>query len=224
MLLKRVKVWDGAVRGTHWVMALSVIVLAVTGSLLGSGLVGDDVLFDVLRDDLHLPCAHLLAVALVVRVFLLFTSTGPAGWRDCVPRGAQWQAVTGMLRFYLTWTRSPLPAYYTHNPAWGPLYLALFAVLCAQLASGLIIEFSAVRRVLHVTPGDALAFHQVGHSIISTFLIVHLVAVFLHDWKGTGSEISAMVSGHKVFVVDADEVRGRSTASRIAEVRIDGPD
>jgi hypothetical protein len=30
----------------------------------------------------------------------------------------------------------------------------------------------------------------------------HLAAVLFHDWRGTAGEISAMVNGHKVFVVE----------------------
>lgn len=45
------------------------------------------------------------------------------------------------------------------------------------------------------------AWHGLGYGIISTFMVLHILTVFLHDWKGTGSEVSAMISGYKIFVI-----------------------
>lgn len=189
-LVRRVLVWSGLVRALHWAMALCV--LALIGSAwamqrapaeLGAG-----------ASRLHRDVGYLLLAALAARAYLLLFGHRAEAWRDFVPWPPQHRAAVQMLRFYLSLGRAPLPAYYAHNPLWGPIYLAFLGLLVFQGATGLL--------------GPA-GWHAAAWPIVVGFTVLHVLAAFVHDWKGSGADVSAMINGHRVFVARrADEAPG----------------
>jgi Ni/Fe-hydrogenase 1 B-type cytochrome subunit len=194
----REKVWEGSIRLTHWLMALTVASLLVTGAFLQRGLQGDDQPLV----DAHITAGYLLLLLLLFRLGKLLLGKGSSHWRDFLSPVAQ---IRKQLLFYLTATRAPMPVYYAHNPLWGPIYLLLYAVILIQAGVGAL---------MHVTyyGGDYVSFlawayeaplpelHLTGFGIIAVFTVLHILTACLHDWKGQGSEVSAMISGYKIFV------------------------
>ena len=43
--------------------------------------------------------------------------------------------------------------------------------------------------------------HNQGNLLIGGFTLLHILAVFSHDLEGTGSDVSAMINGHKTFPI-----------------------
>lgn len=184
--VRRVLVWGGLVRGLHWALAASVLVLLATGWLM-TGSAPD---LEGAAAEVHRNTGYVLLALLASRAYLLLFGQGPEHWRDFIPGPAQRRAAREQLRFYLTGTRAPLPAYYAHSPVWGPLHLALYGLLTFQAATGLL---------------GLMGWHAGMLPVIGALAGLHVVAVFLHDWKGTGSDVSAMISGYRVFVVRRPE-------------------
>jgi Ni/Fe-hydrogenase 1 B-type cytochrome subunit len=180
--LRRVPVWSPLLRLLHWALALAVAGLIGSGWLLRHdlGALGQA------PAEVHRNLGYVALALLGVRAYLLFFGRGPEHWRDLVPDALGLRAAGQMLRFYLTLARAPLPAYYAHNPLWGPLHLAFYVLLAAQGLSALAGETH---------------WHVVGYRILSALVLAHVITAFVHDWKGTSAEISAMVSGHKIFLV-----------------------
>lgn len=175
-------VWSGRLRALHWALALAVSVLVATGWLMGEAsepLAGR-------AAEVHRNVGSLLLVALAARIYLLFAGRGPERWRDFVPWPPQHRAALAVLRFYLTLGRSPLPAYYARNPLWGPVELAFYVFLLVQGWSGL---------------AGAGGVHGAGLAIALGFALAHVLGAVLHDWKGTGADVSAMINGHRVFII-----------------------
>jgi Ni/Fe-hydrogenase 1 B-type cytochrome subunit len=201
--IKRVRVWSGAVRFSHWVIAATTTLLLLSGLVLGSGLYGDLAPFVTA----HVTAGYLLVLALGWRLYLLFFGEGTANWRDCIPDAAQRRAARAMVVFLLTWTRSPPPVHYGHNPLWGPVYLAMFAIISLQAAVGLLLHVTYYQQhFLSVIPWVYEAplpeWHRLGFVIIGAFAVLHVISVFLQDWKGSAGEVSAMINGSKTFIVD----------------------
>jgi Ni/Fe-hydrogenase 1 B-type cytochrome subunit len=201
--IRRVKVWSGAFRLAHGVIGLSVLCLLLTGWALNTNLAQEPE--RVLSA--HRTAGYVLAGALLLRLYLLFFGAGAEHWRDILPRGPQWQAGRAVMRFYLTAGRSPLPAYYAHNPLWGPVYLGLFLLLTGQVFTGVVLANPGVEFVLRpVLPWtqapSLLEFHLIGNAIVLAFTLLHLASVLLQDWKSSGCDISAMVHGIRLFVID----------------------
>lgn len=200
--LKRVQVWSGGLRLAHWAMAFAVLILLATGWLFARDLLGSR---RAALIGLHVGMGYVLMAALAFRLYRLGLGTGADRWRDFTAQiGAR--ATGAMLRFYLTGGRAPLPAYYAHNPLWAPLYLLLFAVLVLQVCTGTLLNLMYYQEGaltayawLYELPMNEI--HRWGYRLIGGFTLLHIAAVMLHDWRGRGAEISAMLSGDKVFSV-----------------------
>jgi Ni/Fe-hydrogenase 1 B-type cytochrome subunit len=202
--LKQVRIWSGWVRAAHWLLAGATLTALATGGLMAWGREAAPPLWIAARA-IHVPAGEVMLLALAVRLVLLVTGSGSAGWRDFLPRRGQWGAAWSALRFYLTATRSPLPAYYAHNPLWGPLYLVLFGLLALQGALGLWLELPAVRGLLALDYAAGLRWHQGLAYAVAGLAVAHILAAVVHDWRGRRWDVSAMINGDKVFEIRRPE-------------------
>ena len=192
-VIKRQLVWPASIRVTHGVIALSVFGLLITGTILQH--LPD---WYYVARDFHYIFAYSLTLALVSRLFILFSSrNNAASWREFVPGSRAKANIIAMLRFYLSFTRTPLPNWYAHNPLWLPLYLLLYLSLIVQSLTGYLLASSFQFTVL-----DINLIHHHLTLIIFWFTVIHIFTVILHDIKGTSSDISAMLNGYRIFVID----------------------
>ena len=186
--IRYVLVWSGWLRLSHWLIAAGILFQITSAWAIGHN--NADYAFWL---DWHLITGQIILVALALRVGLFFFS-GSSSWRAFIPEKLQLQAMLQMIKFYLSLTHFPLPNWYAHNPLWLPLYLFMFFVLAACSITGL----------LHDSPKIIFGFtivklHSALASMIIIFSIAHIASVFLHDLKGKGAFISAMVNGHRYF-------------------------
>jgi Ni/Fe-hydrogenase 1 B-type cytochrome subunit len=174
-------VWSGWTRGLHWAVAVCVVSLVATGWLATQL----PAAAATAAAEAHRNAGYVLLAALAARLYLLVFGSGTEHWRDFVPLSAQQRrSALAVARFYLTRTRTELPPYFGHNPLWGPIYLVLYALLALQGLTGLL---------------GPHPWHAAGLPVIVGLAAAHLVGVFLHDWKATSGEVSAMISGYKTF-------------------------
>lgn len=186
--IRYVLVWSGWLRLSHWIIAAGILFQITSAWAIGHD--NADYMFWL---EWHLITGQVILMALVLRVVLLFFP-GSSNWSALFPEKSQLQAMVQMMKFYLSFTRYPLPNWYAHNPLWLPLYLIFFFILTACLITGL----------LHDSPSFFLSFsitelHRALSSVIIIFSIFHIATVFLHDLKGKGAIISAMVNGYRYF-------------------------
>lgn len=192
--IRQVLIWSGWLRAAHWLIAVGVLFELFSAWTLAQGAADPG-----FWRDWHLIVGQLVALALLLRSALLFVP-GSSHWRVLLPKRGQWRAVMQMLKFYLTLTRAPLPAWYAHNPLWAPVYLLVLLLLTACLASGF----------LHVAPGPiaglrTAVLHAGLGEALAVFSLFHVIAAALHDWKGEGALISAMFSGKRYFRVNRQQ-------------------
>ncbi len=182
-------------RLAHALIGLSVIVLIATGWLmkLAPGIAES-------ASEYHDLASIGLTLGLLLRVRLFFTGKGPAHWKALLPGQADLHKVAMTLRFYATMGKSPLPKWYAHNPLWAPVYLFILLILVLQTLTGLLME------VWPVIGGFYLpSVHDFWALVILGFSCLHIITVVFHDAKGTASDVSAMINGHRIFMVeDAD--------------------
>ena len=189
--IQRIPVWSRSLRITHWVMAAAVVVLILTGWGMGS----DPLQASILLDDHYLAAAFLIP-AFLLRLYLLFFGAGTDHISDCEPDMNRLRSALAVLKYYFTLGRSPLPNWYAHNPLWGPIYLLLFLFLLIQILSGALQQSHPYLGMLNLHD-----VHIIGAYVITAFSMVHVLAVFLHDLGGSGSDISAMINGHRIFIL-----------------------
>lgn len=69
--IRRIPVWPGSLRIIHWLISLCLTVLLATGGLLPYAPTLADLLLD-----LHYPAGHILAGALLARLYFFVTDRG----------------------------------------------------------------------------------------------------------------------------------------------------
>jgi len=193
--IQRVLVWSSWLRLAHWLMAIAVLLLAASGWLIKMS----PSLANV-ASDYHYIIAALLIGSLVLRVGLLLFDKGTGNWQKLLPEAKERQSYKQILLFYLSFGKMPISIWYAHNPLWKPAYLLIFIVLFLQILTGMNRDAYPIMLGLYL-PG----VHDFVASIVVGFTVLHMMAVVLHDCKGTASDISAMINGHKIFVVQKHE-------------------
>lgn len=190
--IRRVLVWPARLRLLHALLALSVIVLLATGLLLDH----DAALYAAARD-YHFIAGYALLGGLAIRLPLLVAGKGPARLSALLPTSEQRRAAIATLRFYLSFGRAALPRWYAHNPLWGPLYLAMFALLLVAAITGLGYDEDWVLLGL-----SAVDTHAAVARLVLVLILGHVIAVILHDLRGTSADISGIVNGHRFFTIE----------------------
>ena len=84
----------------------------------------------------------------------------------------------------------PCPDWYAYNPLWQPLYALVIVLLVIVSGSGFLLGNSG---------SGMTQLHSITAMIILYFMLAHIAFAVLHDVKGSGAQISAMLNGFKFF-------------------------
>ncbi|MGF1546297.1 MAG: cytochrome b/b6 domain-containing protein [Thiotrichales bacterium] len=190
--LRRIAVWSGLLRLSHWAMTLLVVALLLTGLLtkVAPGLAAA-------ARDYHYMAGHVLLAVFFLRIYLLFFGRKTDLLQALVPGRLELRGAWAMLKFYLTLGKSPLPKWFAHNPLWMPIYLVFFLALLLQMITGLSYTSGAV-----FLPETTQDLHAAGARVVLGFAVIHTLAAFWHDWKGASADVSAMINGHRIFPIE----------------------
>ena len=191
--IKRLPVWSGWLRLSHWVMTCAVLVLMFSGWLLHRA---PELASWTL--DAHYYAGALLLTAFLIRIYLLFFGSGSDLLASCTLDRHKFKQALAVLGSYMTLCKVPLPKWYAHNPLWGPLYLLFFVLIAMQITSGLLL----MNHITLIGDTSVRGLHLFGFQLTLGFSLLHILAVFVHDLKGTGSDVSAMISGQRIFVLE----------------------
>lgn len=187
MNIKSVTLWSKYTRLLHWSLALAVLFLAFSAWLMGEIL--DDLGFWV---DWHQIVGQITAVLLIARIALLFTQGNSHYSRFKISKKDS-QVIKETLKFYLSLARTPLPSWFAFNPVWRILYVAFYIMLAVMVISGFINENTLWLGIYWPS------MHQFMATAIYIWLSAHVLAMFLHDWKGRVNRVSAMINGVAYF-------------------------
>jgi len=213
--LQQKYIWTGQLRFSHWIMAIAVVGLLVTGWLQQHV-----VQYFQIALDYHYILAYTLVLAVGLRLYLLVSSPASASsWRDFVPNRHSMKQAIAMLRFYVSFGRSPLPHWYAHSPLWGPVYLFIFLLLLIQILSGFLI--GAGHHTLYI---NLYTLHHGASTSIAVFTLLHIISVFLHDLKAGTSDISAMIHGYRVFKIEKPDITNAVHTVSLDKLKQNKPD
>ncbi|HAZ61841.1 MAG TPA: Ni/Fe-hydrogenase, b-type cytochrome subunit [Gammaproteobacteria bacterium] len=216
--VKAMYVYEAPVRVWHWVNALCIVVLAITGYFIGvplptmPGEASDNFLMGYIRFA-HFTAGYLLAVGLLGRIYWAIVGNHHARELFWVPifQKAYWQEMRGMLLWYAF--LAPAPGRFVgHNPLarfamfFGFLFLTVFMIVTgfALYAEGAQAGSWADQMFGWVIPlfGDSLSvhnWHRLGMWALVIFVIVHVYAAIREDIMGRQSVVSTMISGFRTF-------------------------
>lgn len=183
--IKRVAVFSSAQRIAHWLIAAGVAFLLISAWLVQHSDV--DVIAWV---DWHIMVGQALSLVIAYRVYLLFVP-GSGHWRLLWPTREQRHIVQQTIRFYASLGRLPCPDWYAYNPLWQPLYALVIVALVIVSGSGFLLGNSG---------SGMTQLHSTMATFILYFTLAHIAFTLLHDVKGSGAQISAMLNGYKYFM------------------------
>jgi Ni/Fe-hydrogenase 1 B-type cytochrome subunit len=219
--LTSVKVYEWPLRLWHWTNAASIIVLAVSGSFIGSppptlsGEASAHFLMGYIRFA-HFAAAYIFAIGFVFRIYWAFVGNHHAKQLFTLPllKPGFWDGVLTELRWYLFLEKRP-KKYVGHNPlaqvamfffiTLGSIFMIMtgFALYGegAGMGSWQSILFGWVIPLAGQSQ-DVHALHHLGMWYIIIFVIIHIYVAVREDIMSRQSIVSTMISGERTFKDD----------------------
>jgi Ni/Fe-hydrogenase 1 B-type cytochrome subunit len=219
---RRVYVWEFPVRFYHWVNALCVVVLCVTGYAIGrpvaltySSEAYQQYWFGTVRF-LHFASAFIFFFNFLVRIYWGFVGNSYARWQNFIPtRPAQWREMVDVMKVDVLQTRVKGLITIGHNALAGLIYFLSFLAFLFQSLTGFALYSSMShswfpRMFAWITPlmgGDFAVrqWHHVFMWVFILFVLVHVYLVFYHDYIEGRGTTSSMVGGWKFDSEKRDE-------------------
>ncbi len=221
---EKVYVYDGGVRIWHWVNALCIVALCITGYLIASpppsvpGEASNSFSFGYIRM-IHFAAGQILAVFFLGRIVWAFIGNHHARQLFMPPVWSSqwWKEVLFELRWY--GFIEPRPKKYVgHNPL---AQLAMFTLLVLPLIFMILTGFALYAEgqgtdtwwfavfgwVIFAFGGNSFFVHTVHHWgmwVIIIFTIVHIYAAIREDVMSRQSLVSTMISGWRYFKDDKE--------------------
>ncbi|GAB0150032.1 MULTISPECIES: Ni/Fe-hydrogenase, b-type cytochrome subunit [Marichromatium] len=216
-----VYVYQAPVRVWHWVNALSILVLAVTGYLIGappptlSGEASAHYLMGDIRF-LHFAAAYVFAVGFLFRIYWALVGNAYSRQLFSLPfwRRRFWRELVHELRWYAFLEREPCK-YIGHNPLAHLFMVAIITV------GGLVMIVTGFALYAEQTglgswqdelfgwvipwvgqSQDVRMWHHWGMWVIVVFVMLHVYTAIREDIMSRQSLISTMISGWRMFKDD----------------------
>jgi len=226
-----VYVFQLPVRIWHWLHALSIMTLAVTGYFIATplpsvgGEASDHFVMGTFRL-VHFTSAFVFAIGLIVRAYLAIACNRFARELLIVPvlHRHFWELVWEEIRFY-TFTKRTAGKYIGHNPlAQIFMWLANVVLALFMVCTGFALYSQGTGAgswadslfgwvfVLEASSQTVRMWHLMGMWLMFTFIIIHLYMAIRADFASRQNGVSAMISGWRTFKDDGpiDTRRGIS--------------
>jgi Ni/Fe-hydrogenase 1 B-type cytochrome subunit len=209
----RVYVWEVPVRLTHWLIALSIAVLSVTGIYIGRPflIVPGEARFHFVMGTMkvvHFYAAIVFGLSVCARVAWMFVGNQYARWESFIPVTPRHRRGLGRtLGFYLFALRKP-PGFIAHNPLAGMAYTAVFFLYFVMIGTGLALY--AVSASVH-SPFRLFSFllplfggaqsarwiHHVVMWLLLGFTVHHVYSGVLMSQIEQNATVESIFSGYK---------------------------
>lgn len=225
--LRRVFVWELPVRVYHWINAGSIVILCITGYLIGDPPnvhSGEEAsyryLFGTIRF-IHFVAAYVFLFNFIIRLYWGFVGNKYARWYNFIPTTKKYfRDMWQVLKVDIFLTKGTENLHVGHNPMAGFTYFMMFLAFAMQIVTGFGLYASMsnwwlpnlFKWVVGIFGSD-FALRNWHHATMWFFIIftmIHVYLVFYHDYVEGRGEISSMGGGWKfveehVFEKDQQE-------------------
>lgn len=223
----KVYVWELPIRIFHWVNALCIIVLMVTGIYIGkpffSATIQEDAYYSFVMGwarYIHFFAAFLFTIMLIFRLYWVFKGNKYAISNPF--RKIFWVELWETIKFYLL-LKNKKPEYVGHNPLaqlsyW--IFIGLGSVI--MVFTGYFLYFEPQPESLMgsfffswvpvLFGGDSFTIRSLHHIVAWAFMIFMVIHIYLsirEDYLSRNGTMSSIVTGYKIVpeetVGDKDE-------------------
>jgi len=214
-------VFNLPVRIWHWLHALSITTLIVTGYLIAvplpslSGEASDHFLMGNLRF-VHFSAAFVFTIGLLVRAYVALVGDKYARGLFIVPvwKGIYWKRLWHEVKFYSFMTRKASKSV-GHNPL-AQMFMWLINVVLAifMVCTGFALYSQGTGAgswadsmfgwvfVLEASSQTVRMWHLMGMWLMLFFIIVHMYMAIRADFASRQNGVSAMINGWRTFKDD----------------------
>lgn len=222
VLNKKIYVWELPVRFYHWMNALCVATLAVTGYLIGSPLAIQNAneasysyWFGTVRF-IHFTAAFIFFFNFLLRIYWGFAGNRYAKWQNFIPlKKEQWKGMVRILKIDILQMKSRPLKTIGHNSLASFTYFLTFLAFLFQSVTGFgmyaaMSDSFLPKMFKWIVPlmGGDIAVRQWHHLFMWFFVIfslVHVYLVFYHDYVEGRGTISSMAGGWKFVEVEKEK-------------------
>lgn len=213
--------WQWPIRAMHWVAAISIVVLIVTGFYIGQpyfvagAQTTDPYLMGWFRL-IHFIAAGALVATGIVRVYWLFAGNRFETWKALFPvRARDWRNLVAMIRKYLMIRPEQAPHYVGHHPLQQWSYTLVYLLTAFMVLSGFALYgqhnpggfFYTAFGWFGVALGGAQAtrfWHHVMTWAYLVFVPLHVYLSLRADVTEKEGTMSSIFSGGKFVRADVD--------------------
>jgi Ni/Fe-hydrogenase 1 B-type cytochrome subunit len=211
----QVYVWEWPVRLSHWMVVVSILVLAVTGIYIGNPFItvsGEATRHFVMgtMKSIHFIAAMVFIVAVFGRILWMFAGNPYARWHQFIPvTRKRWVGLWNTFLFY-SFIRRETPAFVGHNPLAGAVYSVVFLLFLMMIGTGVAMiavsasvdsPFRAFGFLASWFGGLQMArfLHHVGMWLILGFAAHHIWSAMLIGTVERSSLFDSIFTGNKVM-------------------------
>lgn len=216
---KKVYVWQLPVRLYHWINALVVVTLAVTGYLIGKPPAltsGSEASFGFWFGTVrfvHFVASFVFFFNFLFRIYWGFVGNKHADWKNFIPyKKEQWKEIFQVLKIDILQVSNVKLKSVGHNSMAGFTYFLTFLAFLFQSITGFGM-YSAMSDaflpnlfawIVPLMGGDFAVrqWHHVMMWFFVIFAIIHVYLVFYHDYVEGRGTISSMAGGWKFIEKD----------------------
>ncbi|WP_068114241.1 Ni/Fe-hydrogenase, b-type cytochrome subunit [Tropicimonas marinistellae] len=217
-----VYVYEAPVRIWHWINALGITVLCVTGWFIASpppSMQIDEAthqfVFGYIRFA-HFAAAYIVTIGFLGRIYWAIVGNYHARQLFIVPvwNRHYWKEVIHEIRWYFFLAKDP-KKYVGHNPL---AHIAMFGFMTLGLTFMIVSGFALYSEgagqgswadtlfgwVIPLVGGSQAlhGLHHLGMWMIVVFILIHIYAAIREDILSRQSIVSTMISGHRTFKDD----------------------
>ncbi len=231
---QRVYVWQQPVRWFHWINALCILVLGVTGYLIAHPLAfmnADEASFSYwfgVNRFIHFLTAYIFVGNFAFRLYWSIVGNKYAHWRNFFPlTKAQLQQAVQVIKVdILQMNHRPVHAL-GHNSIAYFTYAGTFLLSLFQIASGFALYAPTSESwfpqlwswivPLFGSEQNLRLFHYAVTWLFAIFTFIHVYLVFYHDYVEGHGVMSSIIGGWKFMEksqVESDPATGFSALTR----------
>jgi Ni/Fe-hydrogenase b-type cytochrome subunit len=208
-----VYIWHWPIRAMHWIAAISIVVLIVTGFYIGRpyfvanpGETSQLYLMGTMRFT-HFAAAGALVATAIIRIYWLFAGNRFERIGALFPLSPKsLRNLVGVMKKYLLFKWEAGPHYLGHNPLQQVAYTGFYVVMLAQVATGFALYglsdpqgffysvFGWETRYFGGVPVVRF-IHHVLTWVVIVFVPVHVYLGLRTDFTDRDGTISSIISG-----------------------------
>ena len=218
-----VYVWQWPIRAMHWLAALAIVALVITGFYIGrpyfmtGGEASDHFVMGTMRF-VHFAAAGLLVATGIVRVYWLFAGNKYERLPALFPvRPRDWRNLLEQVKHYLMLRSAHAPHYLGHSPLQQFAYTGVYLIVLAEVLTGFSLYglhnpggffyngFAWLGLLLGGAQGVRF-IHHVLTWVILIFIPIHIYLGIRADVTEREGAISSIINGGRFVRDDIDYV------------------